>query len=180
MIGVILTDILASIFLLGGLFFMLVGAIGIVRMPDAYNRLHASTKCSTLGLLGLLVGTILFVGTLGMTTKALLTLVFAFVATPVGSHILAKAAHIDGLRQWSRTLSDELGEDYPDREQRDEADLDRDQALFLFRGRSESLINTAQDVNDPIKHATEDGPSKDSSEKIESVTSAGVTDSCTA
>lgn len=104
-------DVAAAFFVLAGILFMLVGAVGIVRFPDAYNRLHASSKCSTLGLLGLLLGAVCHIGTLAVATKAVLTILFAFVATPVGSHILAKAAHIDRLRQWSRTLSDELAED---------------------------------------------------------------------
>ena len=107
----IIADILASAFLIGGLFFMLAGAIGIVRFPDAYNRMHAASKCSTLGLLGLLLGAVFHIGTLSVLTKAILTMLFAFVATPVGSHILAKAAHMDGLKQWDKTLSDELAED---------------------------------------------------------------------
>jgi len=130
MIHVVFTDLLACLCILAGLFFMLVGAIGIVRFPDGFNRLHASSKCSTLGLLGLLLGALLFAGTLGIAAKAMLTLLFAFVATPVGSHILAKAAHIDGLRQWPKTLSDELAEDYPERHQRDEAADDRDPLML--------------------------------------------------
>ena len=94
-----------------GLFFMLVGAIGIVRFPDAYNRLHASSKCGTLGLLGLLLGAVFFIGTLTVVDKAALKIVFAFVALPVGSHNLAKAAHLDKAKQWDKTLSDELAED---------------------------------------------------------------------
>lgn len=110
-----LADILAALCLSAGLFFLLVGAIGIVRFPDAYNRMHASSKCSTLGLLGLLLGAVFHLGTLAVTTKALLTIVFAFVATPVGTHILARAAHMDGLRQWGKTLSDDLMVDRPER-----------------------------------------------------------------
>jgi len=123
----VLSDLLAFICLLAGLAFMFVGAVGIVRFPDAYNRLHASSKCS---LLGLLLGAIFHIGTLGIVMKAIITLVFAFVATPIGSHILAKAAHIDGLRQWPKTLSDELADDYPERTQRDEAADDDDPGLF--------------------------------------------------
>lgn len=111
----LLADILATICLAAGLFFFLIGAIGIVRFPDAYNRMHASSKCSTLGLLGLLLGAVFHLGTLAVTTKALLTIIFAFVATPVGSHILARAAHMNGLKQWGRTLSDELAIDRPER-----------------------------------------------------------------
>lgn len=109
----IIADGLACLCLLAGMFFLFVGAVGIVRFPDAYNRLHASSKCSTLGLLGLVLAAIFHVGTLAIATKGLLTVLFAFVATPVGSHILAKAAHMDLLQQWEGTLSDELAEDYP-------------------------------------------------------------------
>lgn len=111
-------DIFATFFVAAGLFFMAVGAIGIWRFPDAYHRLHASSKCSTLGLLGLLLGAVCHIGTLAVATKAIITMLFAFVATPVGSHILAKAAHIDGLSQWKGTLSDDLADD----KAQDEAD----------------------------------------------------------
>ena len=105
-----LYDALACIFLVLGLFFMLVGAIGIVRLPDAYHRLHAASKCMTLGLLGLLLGAVFHIGTMDVMTKAALVIVFAFIASPVGSHMLAKAAHRAGTEQWSGTLSDELAE----------------------------------------------------------------------
>ncbi len=126
----IISDCLATFCLVAGLAFMLVGAIGILRFPDAYNRLHASSKCSTLGLMGLLLCVIFHVGTIGIATKAILTIIFTFVANPIGSHILAKAAHVDGLRQWPNTLSDELAEDCPERTQRDEAADDDDPDLF--------------------------------------------------
>ncbi|MEM6392084.1 MAG: monovalent cation/H(+) antiporter subunit G [Planctomycetota bacterium] len=104
-------DILALISLAFGLFFMMVGALGLVRLPDVYHRIHAASKATTLGLLGLLLAAVLHVGTFGVATKALLTIVFAFVATPIGSHILAKAAHRDGAEQWSGTLADDLADD---------------------------------------------------------------------
>ena len=104
-------DILAMVFLLIGLFFMFVGAIGVVRMPDPYNRLHGATKCSTLGLLGLLLATVLHIGQLSIATKAALTILFIFVSNPVGSHLLAKAALRDGAAKWPGTLADESQED---------------------------------------------------------------------
>lgn len=106
-----IVDILALICLLIGLFFMIVGAVGIVRLPDVYHRIHAASKATTLGLLGLLLAAALHVGTFGVATKALLTLIFAFVATPVGSHMLAKAAHRDDAGQWDGTLADDLAND---------------------------------------------------------------------
>ena len=107
-------DVITVILLGSGLSFMLIGAWGVVRLPDTYHRLHASSKCSTLGLFGMLAGAVVYIGTADALIKAALTLLFAVVATPVGSHILAKAAHNTGLRQWPHTLSDELADDQRD------------------------------------------------------------------
>lgn len=105
------TDALALISLIIGMAFMLIGAIGIVRLPDGYHRLHAASKCATLGLAGLLFAALFHIGTLAVATKAIVTLVFACVAVPVGSHILAKAALLDRAPLWEGTLSDEWTED---------------------------------------------------------------------
>ena len=107
----LILDTLAVFFLIGGLFFMLVGAIGVLRLPDAYHRLHAASKCSTLGMMGLALAACLHVGTADVVAKSIAVILFIFVSTPVGSHMLAKAAHRDKADQWDGTLSDELAED---------------------------------------------------------------------
>ncbi|WP_432800144.1 monovalent cation/H(+) antiporter subunit G [Poriferisphaera sp. WC338] len=94
-------------FLVAGLFFMFVGALGVFRLPDVFHRMHASSKCSTLGLLGLMLAVIFNVGTIAIITKATLTIVFAFAAIPVGSHLLAKASLKDGAPKWRGTIDDE-------------------------------------------------------------------------
>lgn len=104
-------DLIATAFLIGGLAFMVVGVVGMNRFPDAYGRLHATTKCVTLGMLGFLLAAIFHVQTMPIFTKAVMTIVFIFIANPVGSHMLAKAAHKAGYNLWDRTLSDELAED---------------------------------------------------------------------
>ncbi|QDU71574.1 monovalent cation/H(+) antiporter subunit G [Mucisphaera calidilacus] len=103
----IINDLLTLFFLLIGLGFMLIGAIGIVRLPDTYHRLHAASKCATLGLAGMLFAAVFNIGTLAVVTKAVVTLVFACVAVPVGSHILAKAALLDRAPMWTGTLDNE-------------------------------------------------------------------------
>lgn len=113
----VVLDILAILFTLAGIGFMFISALGVFRMPDIYHRLHTSSKASTIGLLGLLIGAILYFslepdGTI-VVIKALITLLFAFIALPTGSHILAKAAHRAGVPTWSQTLSDELDADGP-------------------------------------------------------------------
>lgn len=94
-----------------GLIFMALGAIGIVRLPDTYLRMHAATKCSTLGLGLLLLGAVFHTGDAVALAKSAMVIVFAFAAQPVGSHILAKAALRTKARQWRHTLSDEYTED---------------------------------------------------------------------
>ncbi|HEB60841.1 MAG TPA: monovalent cation/H(+) antiporter subunit G [Phycisphaeraceae bacterium] len=107
----ILGDFLASLFLLAGLFFMVVGVVGMHRFPDPYGKLHATTKCVTLGMLGFLLAAIFHLWVLPIITKAVMTIAFVFIANPVGSHMIAKAAHKAGYRIWDKTLSDELEED---------------------------------------------------------------------
>ncbi len=109
-----LRDVLASIALTGGLFFMFVGAVGVVRFPDAYQRIHAASKCTTLGLAGMLIAALLHVWTLDIAGKAVMAIVFTFVASPIGSHLLAKSAHHAKMEQWPGTLSDELAQDKAD------------------------------------------------------------------
>ncbi|MEM6756148.1 MAG: monovalent cation/H(+) antiporter subunit G [Planctomycetota bacterium] len=104
-------DIVAAGFVAIGLFFFFVGAVGVVRMPDTYHRLHAATKSTTLGLMGLLVGVMFHIGTGAVDAKVITVLVFLFTAGPVGSHMLAKAALRVGDRQWEGTRSDEHAED---------------------------------------------------------------------
>ena len=65
---VILLHLLTAAALAGGLFFMFVGAVGIIRLPDVYCRSHASSKCVTLGIIGLLAALVLFVASLGSGT----------------------------------------------------------------------------------------------------------------
>ncbi len=119
-------DILTVIALLFGLFFMFAGALGIWRLPDFFNRTHAASKCVTLGISGLLMATVLhfaagFVSPgadgpaweslVGAGTKGVLVIVFLYTAAPVGSHMLARAAHLDGAKKDKRTLSDDLEAD---------------------------------------------------------------------
>ncbi len=112
----IVLDLLIVACMLGGMFFMSVAAIGIIRMPDLYHRMHAATKGVTLGITGLLVAGAVSLAMhedarpVAILTKVALVILFQFVANPVGAHLLAKAAHMDKATLWSGTLSDELAD----------------------------------------------------------------------
>ena len=84
---------LAALLLLLGAFFLLVGAIGLTRLPDFFMRLHAPTKASTLGLGGMLLASMLLAAAHGRAGFAeLLITLFVFVTAPVSANLLAQAA----------------------------------------------------------------------------------------
>jgi multicomponent Na+:H+ antiporter subunit G len=95
-----------------GLFFDLVGCIGLVRLPDVYNRLQAATKCVTLGTFLLLLGVMLHTGLGSMTLKAVVCLWFIAMTSPTAAHALARAAHRSGIPLAERSVCDRYGADH--------------------------------------------------------------------
>jgi len=88
----------ADIFLLAGAAFVFLGALGLIRMPDVYNRIQAGTKAVTLGTLSILIG----VGLLypGWWAKLLCIAGFVLFTNPVGSSTIARALYRAGVRPW--------------------------------------------------------------------------------
>lgn len=87
-------EVLVSLLLVAGGFFALVGAIGLVRLRDFYQRLHAPTKASTLGVGGALLASMLYFGWTGqrLVIHELLITAFVFVTAPIAAHLLVKSA----------------------------------------------------------------------------------------
>ena len=86
-------EILAAALLLVGAFFLLVGSIGLIRLPDFFMRMHAPTKASTLGIGSLLLASMLLSSTQGRAGFAeLLIILFVFVTAPVSANMMAQAA----------------------------------------------------------------------------------------
>ncbi|MEM9993692.1 MAG: Na+/H+ antiporter subunit G [Acinetobacter pittii] len=100
-------EIIVSVFLVFGAFFMLVGSIGMVRLPDLFMRLHAPTKSSTLGLGSFLIASMIFFAFQGRFGFAeLLISLLAFITAPVSANLIAQAA----LHLRLRSLSGEVPE----------------------------------------------------------------------
>lgn len=92
------TDLLSAVFVLAGGFFLVVGGIGLVRLPDLFTRLHAAGVGDTLGV-GLFILGFMFLADLGsVTVKLALVLLFVLLTGPVATHALAKAALHGGVR----------------------------------------------------------------------------------
>ena len=108
-------DYVSIFFLLFGVFFALTGAIGIIRMPDFYSRIHPAGKSDTLGLVCILIGLAfqLINGDFSWSTefaadplpclfRIILIIVMVMITAPTATHAITKAAHLEGLKPWTR------------------------------------------------------------------------------
>jgi len=86
-------DIIVTIFLLGGLFFFMVGTLGIIRFPDVFTRAHSAAKCDTLGAILCLSSLVIIEGLSMVSLKIILILVFVWIANPTATHLIAKAEY---------------------------------------------------------------------------------------
>ena len=106
-----MTDIIGYIIITIGILFNIFGCIGLVRFPDVYNRLQASTKCVTLGTALLLAGVAVVSG-LGPTgTRAIVCAVFILVTSPTAAHAIAKGAYASGVKLWEQSVVDKYGQE---------------------------------------------------------------------
>ncbi len=105
-------DILGGILLLAGAAFLFLGGLGLVRMPDVFNRIQAGTKATTLGTLLSLAGVACLHPDWAL--KLFLIGLFVLFTNPLSSQVLARAAHRSGAETSSLTTVDRLREDLGD------------------------------------------------------------------
>jgi len=101
-------EIISGVFLILGSLFILLSAIGLLRMPDLFTRMSATTKASTLGIGLVLIGTAIFWGDIGIAARALSIIIFLLLTAPVAAHIIGRAAYFDKVPLWEKTHIDEL------------------------------------------------------------------------
>jgi multicomponent Na+:H+ antiporter subunit G len=94
-----------------GVLFDLSGCVGLVRLPDVYNRIQASTKCVVLGTTLILVGALLWLGSPAALAKGLMCILFILVTSSTAAHALSRAAHRSGVELWSGSVVDRYAED---------------------------------------------------------------------
>lgn len=92
-------------FMIGSLV-MILGAVGVIRFPDVYTRLHASTKCDTGGAISILLGIAIYSGLTMTSLKIISILFFIFLLNPVASHALARASYKYGISPCEKTVVD--------------------------------------------------------------------------
>jgi multicomponent Na+:H+ antiporter subunit G len=108
-------DVVACVLIGIGLAFDLLGAIGLVRLPDVYCRLQATTKCVTVGTCFIVIGVAVWAfahGHASMGVKALLCAGFVLLTSPVGAHAIARGAHKSGVHLWEKSVINQYEEDF--------------------------------------------------------------------
>lgn len=109
--------LLGSIVTLIGSIFLLLGTLGVLRMPDVYNRMQAGTKATTLGSMLTLLGIGLAVPS--WLPKLIILVLFILITNPISSHALARAAHFAGIKLTERSVKDDLAKDKLEEEEHD-------------------------------------------------------------
>jgi len=93
-----IVDLVSAVMLAGGSFFLIVGAIGLIRMPDVFTRMHAVSVSETMGV-GLILGGLMVQGGFTLITFKLVCLfLLLFFTSPIASHAIARAAMADGVK----------------------------------------------------------------------------------
>jgi multicomponent Na+:H+ antiporter subunit G len=104
--------ITAAAWLTGSLFSLL-AAVGVLRMPDVFTRMQASTKASTLGLGCLLLGAAVQLGDFGSFVRVASIGAFVLLTTPVAAHVIARASYVAEVPLWEGTVLDERRREDP-------------------------------------------------------------------
>jgi multicomponent Na+:H+ antiporter subunit G len=135
--------LISMLFITIGAFFILMAGLGLVRMPDLFLRMSASTKAATLGVGCTLLGAALYFGDFATFIRAGAIIIFLLLTAPVAAHLLGRAAYQDGVPLWEKTRFDDLRRHY---------------GRLSESGQPSNL----REVNSAIMHPAEAAPQKSS------------------
>jgi len=108
-------DILIMILATTGSVFILLAAVGLIRMPDFYLRVSVTTKAVTLGVGLVLIAAAVHFNEVSVTSRVIAIIVFLFLTAPVAAHVITRAAYFTGTRLWEKTIADDLKGRYEDK-----------------------------------------------------------------
>ena len=94
--------VVAVVLVSSGVFFLLTGAVGLIRFPDLYTRMHAAGKCDTLGSLLILTGLACAEGLHLSSLKLMVIALFIFFTSPTATHAMVDAGARAGLKPWRK------------------------------------------------------------------------------
>ena len=115
-----LNQIIGLALIVIGVAFDLSGCVGLVRLPDVYNRIQASTKCVVLGTTLILIGALVWLGSTAAMVKGLACILFILITSSTAAHALSRAAHDSGVKLWKKSVVDRYAEDKANGEVKEE------------------------------------------------------------
>ncbi len=101
-------SLLVAVLLVAGSAFMLLAGVGLVRLPDLYTRMSATSKAATLGASLVLLGAAIHFGTAAVAGQAVVIVAFLFLTAPVAAHAIGRAGYRRRSPLWEGTVADEL------------------------------------------------------------------------
>ena len=107
-----MNETIAAVLVTIGTGFSFIAAIGILRMPDLFMRMHASTKAGTVGAFLQLLGLAIYFGEIAITMRALAAIGFIIITAPVAAHMISRAGYIVKVGLWKNTIKDEMAGKY--------------------------------------------------------------------
>jgi len=111
-----MSEIISIIFISIGILFNIFGCVGLIRLPDVYNRLQSATKCVTLGACSILLGVLIRYGFISIGIKALVAIPLLFFTATVAAHALARASYRFGIRLGEKSVHDDYKDEYKQEE----------------------------------------------------------------
>ncbi len=109
-----MVEIIGVTLLVIGVLFDIFGCIGLLRLPDVYNRLQSGTKCVTVGTCFILAGSLILLDSVSGAVKGVICIAFILITSPTAAHALAQAAHRSGIKLWEGSVVDRYEEDHAD------------------------------------------------------------------
>ena len=106
-----MNELISNILIGIGLSFSFFGCLGLIRLPDLYNRLQSATKCVTLGACCILLSLVVRYGFTDIGVKGLIAIPVLFFTSTSGAHALLKGSHISGFKMWGKSVTDHYSED---------------------------------------------------------------------
>ncbi|WPR74803.1 monovalent cation/H(+) antiporter subunit G [Algoriphagus sp. NG3] len=103
-----MTEIIVIILSSLGALFILLAAVGIVKMPDLYLRISVTTKAATLGIGLILLAAGIYFADTAILVRVIAIIVFMLLTAPVGAHMIGRASYFTGVKMWDRSTIDEL------------------------------------------------------------------------
>jgi multicomponent Na+:H+ antiporter subunit G len=113
-------EIISAIVIILGVLFVVIGAVGLLRLPDFYIRISAITKAATVGVACIMIGVALNYNEISIAIKAFAVVLFLLITSPIAAHIIGRAAYDEGVPLWKKTEVNEYEEYKKNRENSDD------------------------------------------------------------